>query len=892
MSSFLYRLGRACYRHKLRVFGIWLLVAVVLGGGAAVIGGNYSAAFGIPGAPSEEALHQLNMAFPGSGNPTATVIIEAPAGESMTDADVKATVEDWLGDMEHAHLVDSVTSPYSPYVNGLISDDESAARVMLSIDSTLGDFSEEDGEKLTADAKTLTTMLPGSVVTVGGDVFSVSIPSLSITEVFGVVVAFVVLILTLGSLVAAGFPLAVALTGAGIGMTIIIIGTRFTDVNSATPMLSVMLGVAVGIDYSLFIISRHRDQLRDRSLSPEESAARAVAMAGSAVVFAGATVVIALVGMFVANIPFLTVMGMFAAVTVAIAVMLANTLLPALMGVAGERLRPRVKRSEDGMHKPAFAERVADRWVRLVTALPFVTILIVIVALGAMAIPAKDMHLALPGAGTNPKGTQSRTTYDLISKYFGPGANGPLVITGSIVESDDPVQLVDDIKAEVEDIPGVASVPVATPNQNADSMMIQVVPESGPTDKATTQLVEDIRSHQKEWKDRYGVETYVTGVTAVQIDVSDRLGEALFPFGLFVVGLSLVLLTIVFRSIWVPIKAALGYLLSIGAAFGLTTMVFNYGWGASLVNLEEPIPVISFFPIILMGILFGLAMDYEVFLVSRMREEFIHGDRNSVHDGFVHTAKVVAAAAVIMFSVFAFFVPEGDATIKPIAFGLAVGVAIDAFIVRMTLVPAVMALLGDRAWGLPRALDRALPTMDIEGEGLAHQLKVDAWDAAAPYAAYGEGLRLVLNGTRLFDNVHLALVPGQPLVITGPPQSRRALLLALTGRMDLTAGELQVLGHALPEEGAYVRKHAELILSDQEDFSRALAQSRATLIAVDGVSKLNATEFANLGVAIHNRPDIVWVLGTAPGSDLTALPPAHYSQVNLPLDRALARASR
>ncbi|WP_028707640.1 MMPL family transporter [Propionicicella superfundia] len=890
MSAFLYRLGRACFRHRFRVLAVWLVVAAVLGGSAAAFGGRFSDDFTIPGAPSAEALRQLNTTFPGSGDATATAVVVAPEGQTFTDPDVKKAVESWLKDLENAHKVESVTSPYSTIVSGLVSDDGRAAIVRMGVQGSLAEWSDADRAALTEDARTIETLLPGSSITVGGDVFSTDLPHLSVVEFLGVVVAFVVLILTLGSLIAAGFPLAVALMAAGLGTLIILIGAAFTDVNSTTPMLAVMLGVAVGIDYCLFIVSRHRDQLRRPDLSPEESAARAVATAGSAVVFAGLTVIIALIGLFIADIPFLTVMGMFSAVTVGIAVLLANTLLPALLGFGGERLRPKPAKAGKETRQTA-SERAATWWVGVVTKVPVLTIVLVIAALGALSLPAKDIHMALPTAGQSAPGTAARDTYDQISEHFGVGANGPLILTGSIVESDDPLTLVADLKAEIEQLPGVASVPLATPNQNADSMMIQIVPETGPDDTATTQLVKDLRAHQQEWKDTYGVTTYVTGVTAVQIDVSDRLAGALFPFGVFVVGLSLVLLTVVFRSLWVPIKASLGYLLSIGSAFGLTTMVFNYGWFKEAINLHEAVPIISFFPIILMGILFGLAMDYEVFLVSRMREEHVHGNRNSVRDGFVHTAKVVVAAALIMFAVFAFFVPNGEGAIKPIAFGLAVGVAIDAFLVRMTLVPAVMALLGDRAWSLPKWLDRILPVMDIEGEGLAHQLKLGQWEQAAPYAVYGEGLRLDLDGVTLFADVRVALVAGQPLVVTGPPQSRRALLLAITGRTDLTAGELKVLGLVLPEQASQVRRRAEVLTSDQPNVAQALTRSRASLVAVDGVSKLNAEEFAALVTAMKSRPEVTWVLGTPPGSDLTALPPAPYTQVNLPLDRALARAT-
>jgi RND superfamily putative drug exporter len=891
VSAFLYSLGRASFRHKWRVLAIWVVIGAILGVGAVSLKGEFNESFSIPGAESAEALRQLNTTFPGSGKATATAVLVAPEGTSLTDPAVREVVEAWMNDELLADSkVDEVTSPYNDHVSGLISDDGRAAIVRLSVEGMVTTWTDADREALTDTARTIETLLPGSSIYVGGDVFNVTMPHLSVIEFMGVGVAFVVLILTLGSLLAAGMPLVVALTGAGLGTLVIFIAAAFGDITSTTMMLAVMLGIAVGIDYSLFIVSRHREQLRDPSVTPEESAARAIATSGSAVVFAGLTVIIALVGLFVANIPFLTVMGVFSAVTVGIAVCLSLTMLPALLGFGGERLRPKAPKRERAGRRPV-SERAALGWVRTVTRVPLLTIAIVVVGLGVLIIPAKDLHLALPSSAQNPPTAADRITYDKVSEFFGVGANGPLIVTGSIAESDDPLGVIADIKAEIEKIPGVASVPLATPNQNADTMMIQVVPTTGAADVETTALVKELRSHADEWQERFGVRTYVTGITAVQIDVSDRLGAALFPFGLFVVGLSLVLLTIVFRSIWVPIKASLGYLLSVGAAFGLTTMVFNYGWFAEAINLHEAQPIISFFPIMLMGILFGLAMDYEVFLVSRMREEYVHGNPDSVVDGFVHTAKVVVAAALIMFVVFAFFVPNGEGPIKAIAFGLAIGVVIDAFIVRMTLVPAVMALLGKHAWWLPRWLDRILPVMDIEGEGLTHQLKLSQWAAAEGHPVYGEGLRVDVAGVELFGDVNVAMGPEDRLVVTGPPQSRRALLLALTGRTDLTAGELKVLGHALPEEGPKVRRVAELLTSDQPNFARALRRSKASLIAVDGVSKLGAVDFATLVEVMAERPEIHWVLGTPPGSDLSALPAGRFTQLNLPLDRALARAT-
>ncbi|MGB4777747.1 MMPL family transporter, partial [Microbacterium sp.] len=504
----------------------------------------------------------------------------------------------------------------------------------------------------------------------------------------------------------------------------------------------------------------------------------------------------------------------------------------------------------------------AERWVTGVTRHPVVTTLAVVIGLGIVAIPSASLHLALPNAGVQPPESEARQAYDLTAEHFGPGSNGPLIVTGTIVTSTDPLGLMADLKDEIEQIPGVKEVALATPNETADTGLIQVVPETAPDDPATADLVRELRSHHDDWLEKYGVDLKVTGFTAVGIDISDRLGAALLPFGIFVVGLSLVLLMIVFRSIWVPIKAAAGYLLSILASFGVVAAVFEWGWFADLLHVTRTGPVISFMPIILMGVLFGLAMDYEVFLVSRMREDYVHtrrardarADRHTavgaVRSGFTASARVVTAAAVIMFAVFAAFVPEGDSSIKPIALGLAVGIAVDAFLVRMTLVPAVMALLGEKAWWMPGWLDRLLPHFDIEGEAVERELKLAEWPEpgfTGPLAA--DGLTVRADGGRgigeveLFGDASVRLNQGDTLVVTASdPRAGRAFVLAVAGRVPPSDGRLRVAGHLLPGRAAWVRAHVGVALLDgatdpMRELRRALAGG-TTLVAIDGLDTL------------------------------------------------------
>ncbi|GAA5202532.1 MMPL family transporter [Microbacterium jejuense] len=898
MSTVLYALGRWSYRHPWRVLVAWLLLLALAGGGAALFMKGTDNSFSIPGTEAQEGIELLDRSFPQASGTSAQMVVVVADGDSVTADPYKTDIGDAVSQFEDIDGVIAVTDPYNEMVSGMVADDESAAIVRLQFDGQSTDVSDETKSQLEDVAADLRDTLPaGSQVAMGGDLFSMSVPALSLIEAVGVLIALFVLIVTFRSFAVAWFPLVSALIGVGLAIALIYVSTAFASISSTTPMLAIMLGLAVGIDYALFIVARHQDQVRAGE-EPEESAARATGTAGSAVVFAGVTVLIALIGLGFAGIPFLTTMGIAAAVAVAIAVVVAITLTPALLGFAKERVagwgHGRKRRgmplpgrrtataaaAADGAHDddaaqdaphealPAPVAKKPNRWVMLVTKHPLITTIAVVITLGVVAIPAASLTLALPNAGQQPASSQARQAYDLTAEHFGPGANGPLIMTGTIVTSTDPLGLMADLKAEVEKVPGVKEVALATPNETADTGLIQIVPETAPDDPATADLVRALRDLAPELKDEYGVDLLVTGFTAVGIDISDLLGAALLPFGIFVVGLSLILLMIVFRSIWVPLTAALGYLLSVLAAFGVVAAVFEWGWGADLLHVDKTGPVISFMPIILMGVLFGLAMDYQVFLVSRMREDYVHARRGAaghatrsardiaigaVRSGFTASARVVTAAAVIMFAVFAAFVPEGDSSIKPIALGLAAGIAIDAFLVRMTLVPAVMALLGDKAWWMPRWLDRILPHFDIEGEAVERELSLAEWPEPDTTAVVvGEQVGVQADGGRslgevaLFDGATFRVEPGGTLIATGDPRATRAFALVTAGRLSPTDGRLRVAGHLLPERAAWVRAHVGLaLLGDTDDrvdgLRRALA-GRAELVVIDGVDALDAAE--------------------------------------------------
>ena len=560
-------------------------------------------------------------------------------------------------------------------------------------------------------------------------------------EILGLAVALLVLVLVLGSLVAAGLPLLVALLGVGVGLGGAMALTSVVEMNSTTPALALMLGLAVGIDYSLFIVNRHRANLL-HGVPMLDSIARSVATAGSAVVFAGTTVVIALAALVLSGIPILAEMGLVAAATVAVAVLVAVTVSPAVLRLMGTRVISRRAWHKAGFHSPGDpGERAAHTgdpeeehgawYVRLVTRMPWLTVLGVVAVVGVVAIPAASMRLGLPDGGSEPTGSSAYTAYSTIADDFGPGMNGPIVAVATLPATDTPRSDAEVLHEQatvvrvLTQVDGVESVVPFGVSKDTGTLAFQVVPTTGPADVETKAAVAGIQTAAGVLERHDGIEVGLTGQTIANIEISDRLAAALPTYLVVVVGLSLLILMVVFRSLVVPVVATGGFLLTIAAAFGATTAVHQWGWLGSWFGVTQPGPLLSFMPIILIGVLFGLAMDYQMFLVSGMHEARAHGEdsRTAVRSGFVHGAKVVTAAAVIMTSVFLGFAYSHLVMVRPIGFGLAVGVLVDAVIVRMTLTPALMHLLGDRAWYLPRWLDRVLPDLDVEGLKLTERLR-------------------------------------------------------------------------------------------------------------------------------------------------------------------------
>ncbi|MEU6096401.1 MMPL family transporter [Streptomyces sp. NPDC047079] len=731
MATFLYRLGRLAFRRRHFVALIWVALLTLAGVGAASAPVAGSSSFSIPGTEAQKAFDLLEQRFPGmsADGATARVVFKAPGGEKVTAKDNKAVVEKTVKELRDGSEVASVADPFAAHA---VSKDGTVAYAQVKYKVSgmqLKDASKDALKEAAQGARD-----GGLTVEIGGDALS-AVPETGASEVIGIAVAAVVLVITFGSLVAAGLPLLTALIGVGIGVSTITALANALDLGSTTSTLAMMIGLAVGIDYALFIVSRYRAELAE-GREREEAAGRAVGTAGSAVVFAGLTVVIALVGLAVVNIPMLTKMGVAAAGTVAIAVLIALTMIPALLGYAGRKVKPAGEKSRLlGGRRAAGKGRpnMGTRWASFVVRRPLAVLLLGVVGLGAAAVPASQLQLGLPDDGSQPTSTTQRRAYDLLSEGFGPGFNGPLMVVVDAKASDDPEAAVTTVTSDIKRMKDVVTVTPATYNKSGDTAMITVIPGSKPSSTTTEDLVHGIRDAGAGIKADTDAKLLVTGSTAMNIDVSQKLNDALVPYLALVVGLAFLLLIVVFRSILVPLKAALGFLLSVTAALGAVVAVFQWGWLSGLMGVEETGPIMSMMPIFMVGVVFGLAMDYEVFLVTRMREAYVHGETpgQAIVTGFRHGARVVTAAAVIMIAVFSGFIGSSESMIKMIGFGLAIAVFFDAFVVRMALVPAVLALLGRRAWWLPKWLDRVLPNVDVEGEGLRAPAGADHRDPDA-----------------------------------------------------------------------------------------------------------------------------------------------------------------
>ena len=789
MAKLLYHLGRWSYINRWKVIIAWIFIVAAAGGATLSLMKPMTTEYSISGTPAIDATRRAVELFPENGNPanapSVNLVFKAPEGEKLSDPQNKEAVEDvvhhiaegldipegsqqrWGNPLEvspalQQQVIEQFTSMGLPEETAradadnlaMVNADETIAYTTFAFDAE-SPYSVDPADKDVVHEAMDIGRAAGLEVEAGGAGFGDEIQVNSISEVIGLAVAFIVLIITFGSLASAGMPLISAVVGVGLGAMGVMIATHWMELNNLTPVLAVMIGLAVGIDYALFIMSRYRQE-RSRMDGPD-AAGMAVGTAGSSVVFAGATVFIALFALLVARISFLTAMGLAAAGTVFMAVLVALTLVPAMLGLLGDKAFagriPGVAGNPTKRRPRRTRPTMGNRWVRTVQRVPGVVMALVVLGLGALTAPVLHMELALPADTTSNPDTTQRKAADLLSEGFGPGINGPfLVIVDGANANPESAALQPYIQGQegeedeqkkaalssfiysvqrLNQVGGVKHAQLVGVSQDMKAAQIMVSPTTAPTDDATVGTASALRTASAELEDATGAEIGMTGLTAVQLDITERLEEAMGPYLAIVVGLAIFLLLAVFRSILVPLVAGLGFLLSVGGAFGLTVLVWQDGL-TSLV--PAPGPLISFMPIFLIGVTFGLAMDYQVFLVTRMREHFSRypqgsGGKYSKYNandeatiaGFTAGARVVTAAAIIMISVFVAFISQPLPFIQIFGFALAAGVLFDAFLVRMSLVPATMFLMGRTTWWMPKWLDKLIPQLDIEGTALEEE---------------------------------------------------------------------------------------------------------------------------------------------------------------------------
>ncbi len=734
MATLLYRLGRGAFRWRWLVVVLWIGVLAGVGTGASRAHLGSDSGLAMPGTESQQASDLMKSRFGGAsgGGAVAQLVFVAPGGQQVTATADKVAIERIVAEVAAGPQVASAASPFQA---GTMSKDASTAYAPVTYKVTannLTDASKSALEQAVAEGKAA-----GLTVEVGGNALTKTPAAGGATEVVGIAAAALILLVTFGALAAAGLPLLVALLSVGIGSAgILAVGSAF-GLSETTTALATMLGLAVGIDYAVFIVSRYREE-RANGREPREAAGLAVGTAGSSVLFAGLTVVIGLAGLCVVGVPMLTKMGLAAAATVVVTVLVALTLVPALLGFwPNAVLSRRARKGRKAAHGAASHGTSADatatgaktklnggaRWAKWVLRRPVPVLLLTVLGLGVIALPATGLHLGSQDNGTLPTSNTERRAYDDLARAFGPGFNGALTIVVDAKGASDPKAAVTSVEHAISATSGVVSVSTPRFNAAGDTAVFSAVPSTGPSDTKTVDLVHAIRAERAQIDAASGATYAVTGATALDIDSAAKVQHALPLYLAVVVGLAFVLLLFVFRSVLVPLKAAFGFILSVLAALGAVVAVFQWGWLANLLGVHQTGPIMTLMPIFMVGIIFGLAMDYEVFIAARIREAYVHGDapRAAIVSGFRASARVVVAAALIMTAVFSGFIGADNALIKMIGFGMAAAVLFDAFVVRMALVPATLALLGKAAWWMPRWLDRVLPRVDVEGEALSRR---------------------------------------------------------------------------------------------------------------------------------------------------------------------------
>ncbi|MFF4905103.1 MMPL family transporter [Streptomyces sp. NPDC001260] len=735
-------LARWCVRHRLVAVLLWLLAFGGVSAAAAVTGSAYSNDYEAPGTESGAATKLLQRGFPGLGGDSDTVVWHVKSG-TVRAADVEQTMNQTLDKIADLPGVASVSSPYDGQGAGRISSDGHTAYATVTFDHRVEDIKKSEAEAVVRTAEA--ARADGLQVELGGSAVALTEPGGGhVAEVVGVAVAAVVLFLAFGSLAASVLPIATALVGVGTAYASIVLLGHAMTVADFAPMLGMLIGLGVGIDYALFIVTRHRRGLK-RGLSVTEAVTNAVATTGRAVVFAGATVCIALLGMLILRLGFLNGVAIAASLTVVLTVAASVTLLPALLSLIGMRAlsrRERRRLAEQGP-QPELPTGLAHRWSAFVERHPKVLGVVALAVMAVLALPTLSLHLGTSDQGNDPKSSTTKQAYDLLAEGFGPGVNGPLTVVTKVNGAEDRLAL-DNLDATVRTTEGVASVTPVTYGGGATTAYFTIVPTSEPQSQKTSDLVDRLRTEVLPRAETgTALDLHVGGVTASYDDFAGVIVGKLPLFVGVVIGLGCLLLLLAFRSVGIPLKAAAMNIAAVAAAFGIVVAIFQWGWGSELLGLGRAGPIEPFLPVIMVSVLFGLSMDYQVFLVSRMYEEWLEtGDnRRAVRVGLAETSRVINSAAVIMISVFLAFVLSGDRVIAMFGIALASAVALDAFVLRTLLVPALMHLLGGANWWLPRRLDAWLPRISIEPPECraAHERLAEATDAeVADVLAEGE----------------------------------------------------------------------------------------------------------------------------------------------------------
>ena len=708
-------LARWCYRHRIVVVALWVIALLGLGAAGSVAGSAYNDSFALPGTESTKALSLLSKAFPAAAGESDTIVWHVDQG-TVQDADVKARVQSMLAKVGHAPAVTSVTSPYTTQGAAQVSKDGHTAYATVAFKSQFDKLNPDDVKnviKLAEDARS-----GGLEVELGGNAIQqVNQAPPGSSEIYGIGAAAVILLIAFGSLLAMVIPLITAVLALAVGTSSIILLSHVMTVGTVAPTVAALIGLGVGIDYALFIVTRHRNGLQ-AGLSVEESTIRALNTSGRAVLFAGGTVCIALLGMLVLNLTFLTGIGVAASVVVLFSVMAATTLLPALLGFFGVRVLSRRERRRLAAEGPrdAHAEGFWARWAGLIQRRPQVFAGVAVLLIAVLSIPTLSLRLGSSDQGNDPASSTTRKAYDLLADGFGPGFNGPLQLVAELKSGGDKTAM-NELVDKVRDTKGVAAVVEVPLPTDGKLGIVQVIPTTSPQSAETSDLIKELRDHVVPSVEQGNtLKVYVGGTTAIFDDFADVLTGKLPLFLGVIVALGFLLLLVAFRSIVVPLTAAVMNVLAAAASFGVLVAVFQWGWGADALGIGAAGPVEAFLPVMMLSILFGLSMDYQVFLVSRMHEEWVHtGDnRRAVTIGQASTGRVITAAATIMIFVFGAFIFEGQRVIAEFGIGLSSAVFIDAFILRTMLVPALMHWFGAANWWLPKWIDRWLPHFTVE----------------------------------------------------------------------------------------------------------------------------------------------------------------------------------